>query len=101
MAAVRAAAEAAELSMNAVEAAVQQYVEARDYGRLKDMAEASAVAGQVGALSLRINQLCHRVSAAATPRMLRLEGDAPKVSACRRPGTRAHSLLVLISPGNV
>ena len=49
MSAVRAAAEAAELAMNAVEAAVAHYVEARDYARLKDMAEASSFAGQVRA----------------------------------------------------
>ncbi len=51
MAAVRAAAEAAEMSLNAVESSVQTYVEQRDYMRLKDMAEASAVAGQVPAPS--------------------------------------------------
>lgn len=47
MAAVRAATDSASLALQAVEASVQHFVETRDYMRLKDMAEASAVAGQV------------------------------------------------------
>ena len=47
MAAVRAAGESAGLALQSVEASVQLFVETRDYMRLKDMAEASAVAGQV------------------------------------------------------
>ncbi len=45
--AVRAATDSANLALQAVETSVQHYVETRDYMRLKDMAEASAVAGQV------------------------------------------------------
>ncbi len=47
VAAVRAATDSASLALQAVETSVQHYVETRDYMRLKDMAEASAVAGQV------------------------------------------------------
>ena len=39
--------EGAQLALEAVEASVQHFVAVRDYSRLKDMAEASAVAGQV------------------------------------------------------
>ena len=39
--------EGAQLALEAVEASVQHLVAVRDYSRLKDMAEASAVAGQV------------------------------------------------------
>lgn len=46
MAAVRASGESAGLALQSVEASVQLFVETRDYMRLKDMAEASAVAGQ-------------------------------------------------------
>ncbi|KAK9904021.1 hypothetical protein WJX75_002693 [Coccomyxa subellipsoidea] len=46
MAAVRAASDSASLALQSVEASVQHFVEIRDYMRLKDMAEASAVAGQ-------------------------------------------------------
>lgn len=49
IAAVRAATDSASLALQAVETSVQHYVETRDYMRLKDMAEASAVAGQVPA----------------------------------------------------
>ena len=45
--AAHAASEGAQLALEAVEASVQQLVAVRDYSRLKDMAEASAVAGQV------------------------------------------------------
>ncbi len=46
--AAHAASEGAQLALEAVEASVQHLVAVRDYSRLKDMAEASAVAGQVG-----------------------------------------------------
>jgi hypothetical protein len=39
--------EGLQLALEAVEASVQHLVAVRDYSRLKDMAEASAVAGQV------------------------------------------------------
>lgn len=45
--AAKAARECAGLALEAVEASVQHFVAVRDYMRLKDMAEASAVAGQV------------------------------------------------------
>ena len=48
--AARAASEGTQLALEAVEASVQHFVAVRDYSRLKDMAEASAVAGQVHAL---------------------------------------------------
>ena len=51
MAAVRAASDSASLALQSVEASVQHFVEIRDYMRLKDMAEASAVAGQVTSTS--------------------------------------------------
>jgi hypothetical protein len=47
MDAAKAASESARLALEAVEASVQHFVATRDYSRLKDMAEASAVAGQV------------------------------------------------------
>ncbi len=49
--AARAVSEGAQLALEAVEASVQHFVAVRDYTRLKDMAEASAVAGQVCSLS--------------------------------------------------
>ncbi|CAK0782825.1 hypothetical protein CVIRNUC_006020 [Coccomyxa viridis] len=44
--AARAASEGTQLALEAVELSVQHFVAVRDYSRLKDMAEASAVAGQ-------------------------------------------------------
>ena len=55
--AARAASEGTQLALEAVEASVQHFVAVRDYSRLKDMAEASAVAGQARATQLLLPML--------------------------------------------